>query len=1123
MAINCGINYKGRTYSREDFVELMNDPIFAEEVRVNIMTDKFLEFFEGGPNNTTAFDAVTKLQDNGLIGKDIRNEVMKIYREISNRKLNTQRISSSTATNSGVLSFLKDKFDFLNIKLFQGPIKAVNKPVYESQIKANSNIKFHLKQAQRVVNELNNLLDSLGNKIDNQDRLRITDVIQGADPKVLNLSLIKDPEEREAVRRKIIDIARVMRNNIDNLSNSIIKAGYLSEAGVEIFQNNLGKYVTRIYESHVNPDLWWNKLTNTKDPQMQYILNRGKKFIKDSLIRRSNRLKNLKSIAQDEIRQNRIEPANLYEILVSTGEIDPDKMTKKAFKALPKEERQQMFQNSSKAKKEMERREKLLFNRVNSFSDEIGRIDKVLVTDENLVFYIQDMLGIGSEAVGPTTSVSSPIKSDMSIFKKKDTEMPEEIRQLMGEIRDPAAAYAATVQKMVEFQSKYDFQLTFALLGEDVLFSTTPTKEFDTKMSIANLPGLKDTLGSSVKDNTIYVSKDVAEEFTGVMANANWWTVGTSIINTMAKWGATVGNPITQLRNFSSAFTFLLFNGHLFSPSSVKSMSIILSEIKNLAVEGATNKNVRSEFLTEVERAAIQNGVLNSSVDLEEISDLFKKSKLSNIDIDKYGIISHPINGVKGVINFLNTVYAASDNLIKLAGYYAELDRNAPLYGDYKGYNDMRIKAKGGDQQAIEDLKSLEYKAGKIIRETIPNYNESWKINEVIRNKIPFLGVFTSFTTEMIRTQYNGIKNSWDTTKQAFLEEDAKKKKVYSKIALQRLAGIAAMYSLTYYQEDLREIVGQFFGDDEEEEKKYSTLEQRDTFVKYWAPPWVKQIDLRIDSEEDGSFIYSNPGNLNPYALLNNFDLYKRIDSDSKLELVYEYLAPVLSPFLTPELGINQLILLLNNRDENNNKIILSDFFENPIEFTKELSTYIASKSLFAPGILREPFRYWSKYEQTKDLESRLDKMDYDERKAAEAKIKENQENMANSFGAYLNFGYKDTYVNIHNSAKFKVKDLSEKIGDLRLSYSSKTKSDSENYEEHYNDTNTQFQKELTKFRTMIEETRKVLGVDVTEDILEANRKNMSGRMNNEIMDYLMGYTDTAPDISIKDYERRQE
>jgi len=1234
MATSCRILYKGEYYEKNEFQTLMQDPIFREQVRVSVLTDEFMKMWSDPANKSmSAVDIVNALGSRGLASLNTNSEIQKIKAELVERDqkglrgdgkpIETTAKAQPTGPTVRWYTGLKIPSWIRSVdeRLFSGVMRSRLPGVYEAFQDVRNRINVEMIAVNKLTDRLNKFMSDNKSLLTKDDILSVSAVVQGAGMDRLLLPKVTDPTKADALRQELFDIASKMRMHIDNLSAELVNSGYIKEAGVDIYLNNLGKYTARVYEAHLNPESWWDKLTGS-DPNMAYIFNRGKNFIRGTLenqyIQLDDTLKSLNKEINELLAKQRNpslgltsgEMARLQKLQARATQAvaELDKINRgidlinNDLKSLNKEINNLLakqrnpnatFTNADAVKlndlqtkaeelgavlKETKKGKNLVEDRLDDLNKEINdllakqrnptftkadtirletlqmraaqistelkKIDEYLNDEAKFEEFVKEsVLGSGGDIVTPG---EKRINIDLGLFKKRK-DIPEEIRALMGEITDPATLYATTIKRMASFLGKYNFQLNFAIEGDGVLFSLTPDKEkgFTEKISVAKMPAVRDALGLK-SDGYIYVPAALVDEISGVTGadgNDNAFSrllEALSWINGLAKATATKYSPMSHLRNFVGASAFLISNGYLFSRQFWTSLSVIMAELKNSTTETA-GFDTRSDLMTLVRELSIKTGVLNSNVEVEEIKELLKDSRLTrwmngmSEKINK----NEKINSITSsklfdnITSLPSNAYEGTDNLFKLAGFLAEMNRLAPLYG-YKSFEQMFKDLGSSDQakvaKAQDAVDKLSSEAGRLIRGGMPNYTEAWKFNAILK-RIPFIGVFTTFMSETIRTSANSVIYFTEAVENSIKDPDPARRKVYAEIAASRLLGLTIALSVTAFQEELRSVLADIIPDDEEDEEekkklkgkdKYVDVNGRDTFMKYYVPEWVKGVDLRRDPYNPDGYIYSDPSTINPFSLFRRRVAERQI-GDNKFTMLTSLISPILEPIFSPEIGFNFLVKLFSGKDMYDEDITPYEFADNPILWGKDMAAYL-QKAPIVPWsnavklFGAEQSRLDTRIRNDEELLSKTTNLI--EREKIQDRIRQNQYKLQQSAPVelFLSLGYKSNYVDLSTQAGFKTYEVAEKIQEYKKRYSKK-KGEAEDIDALYEETNKSYQKDLKKLRDMVLETKKSLGVDVTESVVKALTNS---RFSKKEILYIKGYSKEAPDIRIKDYETRR-
>ncbi|HXV98530.1 MAG TPA: hypothetical protein VEC93_08910, partial [Anaerolineae bacterium] len=208
-----------------------------------------------------------------------------------------------------------------------------------------------------------------------------------------------------------------------------------------------------------------------------------------------------------------------------------------------------------------------------------------------------------SEAKGkasPFDFIASEGKK-MGIFKRRK-DIPVEIRELLGEYKEPLLNYERSLSKMANIISNHHALMGMREAGLDSgLLSKKPTKdkyvEIKGGQSLTPLSGLYTTpeIAQAIEDYT------KPEVFSGWLRALGWF-------NSTIKVGKTVYSDITQARNLLSNVALAISNGHI-NPEHLK-------ESIKIAVVGAYDPSKMDRALIGMltERGLINNSAINKEL-----------------------------------------------------------------------------------------------------------------------------------------------------------------------------------------------------------------------------------------------------------------------------------------------------------------------------------------------------------------------------------------------------------------------------------------------------------------------------------------------------------------------------
>jgi hypothetical protein len=220
---------------------------------------------------------------------------------------------------------------------------------------------------------------------------------------------------------------------------------------------------------------------------------------------------------------------------------------------------------------------------------------------------------------------------DVSILKEK-TDIPFEIRALMGEYTDPAQNYSRTIFKIASLINNAKFLNTVRDNGIGVyLFEKNDInrpKEFDTLIAAEGsetmnpLNGLyttKEIAGSLKESAGILNSIEVALPFEVSSTVKSTYEYYMKLLSTV-KWLKTVGSVGTHFKNVSGNITFMLANGYFKPDEYRKSAQVIHNDFFN-----KTDKELREKM-----KEYVDAGIVDQSAVLGELRSMFKDA-----DFDK--------------------------------------------------------------------------------------------------------------------------------------------------------------------------------------------------------------------------------------------------------------------------------------------------------------------------------------------------------------------------------------------------------------------------------------------------------------------------------------------------------
>lgn len=312
-------------------------------------------------------------------------------------------------------------------------------------------------------------------------------------------------------------------------------------------------------------------------------------------------------------------------------------------------------------------------------------------------------------------------------------EIPPEIRTLMGEIENPSDNIVLTISKMSRFVETSKFYSNLNRLGtQGKYIFDADNAPVDLIKDANKITGTNSVLDgkyttpeilTAIKQNESFLSAPQSE---GIMANAYRSFLSLKGSSQAAK---TVFSVTTQSRNLLGGLQFGTANG--LKPYEFSGAGTVL---KNQLLKG------QDITLDDLYEKYLRLGVINTNVKVGEFRSLMESDRDTLIDPSKLRDKLGKLGEYGGkVVDTVEDVYVATDDLFKISAYNQELDTLKKAFPD-------------------RGLATLEEEAANVIRNTLPNYDRVPKGIKSLRNAP--LGSFVSFPAEIIRTSGNIIRQA---------------------------------------------------------------------------------------------------------------------------------------------------------------------------------------------------------------------------------------------------------------------------------------------------------------------------------------------------------------------------
>jgi len=565
--------------------------------------------------------------------------------------------------------------------------------------------------------------------------------------------------------------------------------------------------------------------------------------------------------------------------------------------------------------------------------------------------------GVTKQELNSFLSTVSP-RTSRILKQRKD--IPVEIRNLWGEVKNPYKNFANTYTKLAGVKSEFDFRKQIVEEAKRVGKATTERNEklgfipaqtvdeatgqlVDTKGFVQS--DLRSLGGSGSKGNVknpladLFIDpswKAAIEGGTDVMFGEGKFMQSWMKLKALSQAQKTVFSIPTHGRNFLGNMFIMTANGTM-NPKYLAQGS--KDTFKRLT--GLTDSKLK-ERLARYQELGIVDSALDSSSLRKAAGEGFRLG--TNGMVDK--AVNDTITGkvLSAPIKKTVQLYEAEDNLFKIANF-EQLK---------KGYRNLFPKPKKlaneSDEIYLKKVKDNEIAFERFVaqrsRDMMPNYNLVPKAIKSLR-AAP-VGNFVAFPAEILRTSKNLAKYAWKdisgTTAKELGITDPKIIKEIKNMGLKRLAGMSAVAVSGGALSDFSKMLFNI-SDDQEEVMNNSPA----------VPAWERGMDKiftgEIKKNKDGDLEvpYMNLGPIDPYAylkapvklvssaIINGLDYNEEAINDMYLTSLGSLIGPFANPSLVAQAALD---LYSGKRLEPG-----GDFQDNAISIAKVLG-----QTLLVPG-----------------------------------------------------------------------------------------------------------------------------------------------------------------------------
>lgn len=501
-----------------------------------------------------------------------------------------------------------------------------------------------------------------------------------------------------------------------------------------------------------------------------------------------------------------------------------------------------------------------IINRAKAWFDAEARKAGHILSDEQLDGEIEAILKNDTKHDNPLSFIThSKLGSkDLGILKPRE-ELPEPLRALLGEIKDPIANYAASVGRMANLLENHVFQTRVKEVGlKEGFFSRNPKPGMAEELAPLDSKTMSGLRG-------LYTTKEIREAFEQHYHKEQLPKYMSAYMKALgvAKYAKTVLSPTAHLRQTLGNAFFNIANGHTVSAEANK----MLKEMWK-----------KTDLGRAYERRLTELGVIDQSVHGNELKALVDDASKTH---DPFTMSTHVtenaiVRWLKKGLNLAQKSYRWEDNLVKVHAFENEKATLAKAYPD-------KPNSWHEEQAALK------------VQATFPTWSRLPGGIKWLR-RFPLVGPFVSFTSEVVRTTYNTAKIAREEMKSdnAVIRKQGAKRMVGLMVSMSAFAAVSAMSRM------LSDV----------------TLDEEDSMRRF-LPEWNRDSQLlHLGKDSSGKRLVIDMGRTDPHSYLWEPFQAGISGARSGTGTIWDTMEPALKPFIGEEIGTRTLFDIARNKQE---------------------------------------------------------------------------------------------------------------------------------------------------------------------------------------------------------------
>jgi len=549
-------------------------------------------------------------------------------------------------------------------------------------------------------------------------------------------------------------------------------------------------------------------------------------------------------------------------------------------------------------------------NFVRQFDENGNELEERELTDqevEGLINYIATnmqpvMQGLSSANLG---------KTKVDILKGRK-EIPQEIRDLMGEYKDPMVNFAKSFAKMSSLIHTHQTLKAIADANKGTLFFDRPTGDNYVPVAGEDSNFLQPLSG-------LYTTPEIAEAFKKVEASLDGDDINLRLlrilagINGIVKVGKTALSPASWVRNVIGGHIIMMKDGHLFGNGYTDGWKSAIGYFANKSKEDPAFQAKMREY--------IEQGILGDGVQSGEFQAIIKAAQKHDDPIEwlkSDSKLGKMVSGVKGF-------YSAQDDIFRVWTYENE-------------------KARLKKRKPSMTEEQLNAEASRKARAVYPTYSE---LPEVVRQLAKFIPIssFPAFSAELIRTTKNSVKIAIEEIRDPDMRD----------VGIKRLAGVISAMSFGSALAGLSSmLVG--VGDDEEQA------------IRRYFPEWSKNSPvIWLGRDDNGLPKYIDLGFSDPFSYFKKPVVALTNDDNEMSDRIKSAVGEVAAPFVSPEIFLSALVKGTKKLKESDDLDQVMGKYAGPVYEALEPGL-VASLRRIGKGMMGDVDRYGQQYDAGLEL-----------------------------------------------------------------------------------------------------------------------------------------------------------